>query len=108
MAVDDSFLELVTDQLSAFGEVETKKMFGGVGIFKEGTMFAMIGGNSFRLRVDDTNKPDFEAKGMKPFESKSKKKGMPYWEVPADVLEDKKVLKKWAKKAYDAAVNGKK
>ena len=28
-------------------------MFGGIGFFKEGVMFGMIGGNKFKLKVDD-------------------------------------------------------
>lgn len=108
MAVNKDFLNFVIDQLSEFGEVETKNMFGGVGIFKEGLMFAKIGGDVFRLKVDDTNKADFEAKGMKPFYSEKKKKGMPYWEVPQDVLEDKSELAAWATKAFNVAQNTKK
>ena len=45
---------------------------------------------------------------MKPFYSESKKKGMPYWEVPIEVFEDRKELAKWASKSYEAAVRTKK
>lgn len=108
MAVSDDFLKWVQDQLSFFGAIESKKMFGGIGFYHEGLMFGMIGNDVFRLKVDEHNQADFEAKGMKPFFSKGKKKGMPYWEVPPDVLEDKEELKKWASKSYEAAVRSKK
>ena len=108
MAVSESYLAYITDQLSEFGDFQSKKMFGGIGFFREGKMFAMIGGDTFRLKVDESNQADFEAKGMKPYESKTKKKGMPYWEVPADVIEDRTALKKWASKAYEIALKGKK
>jgi DNA transformation protein len=103
MAVSQEYLDFILDQLEEFGSVETKRMFGGVGIFKEGLMFAKIGGDTFRLKVDDTNKEDFVAKGMKPFFSEKKKKGMPYWEVPVEVIEDKSILAEWANKSYSAA-----
>lgn len=77
------------DQLSAFEGVESKRMFGGSCLFKEGLMFGMIGGDVFRLKVDDINKDVFEAKGMKPYHSASKKKGIPNWEVPLEIIEDK-------------------
>ena len=67
----------------------------------------MIGGNVFKLKVDESNKMDFEAKGMKPHHSNSKKKGMPYWEVPIDVVEDKIVLAQWAKNSYNIAFKNK-
>ena len=103
MAVNQSYLDFVLDQLSEFGEITPKKMFGGVGLFHEGLMMGKIGGDTFRLKVDEHNQADYEAQGMKPFFSESKKKGMPYWEVPTSVLEDKSVLAEWAQKAYQAA-----
>ena len=108
MAVNETFLKFVQDQLSEFGEVEIKRMFGGIGIFRDGLMFAKIGGDTFRLKVDDSNKKQFEDRGMKPFYSKNKKKGMPYWEVPQEVLEDRTELAKWAKQSFQIASKQKK
>ncbi len=48
----------------------------------------MIGNDVFRMRVDENNQQDYEKRGIKPSCSGSKKKGMPYWEVPAEILED--------------------
>ncbi len=107
MAVSEDFIKYIQDQMVGFGEFETKRMFGGYGLFKHATMFAMLANDRLRLRVDETNKPDFEAKGMKPFHSPGKKKGMPYWEVPQDVLEDPNALKDWAAKAFEVATNAK-
>ncbi len=103
MAVSDEYLNYIQDQLSDFGEVEIKRMFGGVGIFRDGLMFGKIGGDTFRLKVDESNQKMYEDRGMKPFYSESKKKGMPYWEVPADVVEDRGELAKWAKMSFDIA-----
>lgn len=108
MAVNEDYLSFVLDQLDGIGEIEMKRMFGGVGFFHEGLMFGKIGGDTFRLKVDDHNKKDYEDKGMKPFYSEKKKKGMPYWEVPVDVLEDKDELAIWANKSIEAAKRAKK
>ncbi|GAB5416069.1 MAG: TfoX/Sxy family protein [Crocinitomicaceae bacterium] len=108
MAVNKDFAQFVQDQLSEFGAVEFKSMFGGIGIFKDGVMFAKIGGDKFRLKVDESNKKQFEDRGMKPFHSEKKKKGMPYWEVPQDVLEDRTELTKWANQSFEIALNAKK
>ena len=108
MAVNKDYAQFVQDQLSEFGEVEFKSMFGGIGIFKDGVMFAKIGGDKFRLKVDESNEKQFEDRGMKPFHSEKKKKGMPYWEVPQDVLEDKTELTKWANQSFEIALNAKK
>ena len=108
MAYSQEYLEYILDQLSPFGEVDAKKMFGGIGLFHSGLMFGMLDGDTFRLKVDDDNRPDYEAKGMQPHSSGSGKKGMPYWEVPSEVIEDQELLKVWANKAYQAAVKAKK
>ena len=108
MAVSEDYLQFITDQLSDFGPVDIKRMFGGVGLFRDGLMFGKIGSDVFRLKVDEHNKAEYEARGMKPFAHPTKKKGMPYWEVPADVVEDRAVLAEWATKAYAAAVRAKK
>ncbi|MEQ8552798.1 MAG: TfoX/Sxy family protein [Cyclobacteriaceae bacterium] len=92
------------DQLSGIGEFETKKMFGGHGFFKEGLMFGMLGSGTFRLKVNESNEQDYIDKGMKPYYSDKKKKGMPYWEVPADVLENRTELSKWALKSVSIAI----
>ncbi len=104
MASNEEYLDYIKDQLSAFGEFETKKMFGGHGFFKDGLMFGMLGSGTFRLKVDESNEQDYIDKGMKPYYSDKKKKGMPYWEVPADVLEDRNELKEWAAKSVDIAI----
>ncbi|MEQ8520084.1 MAG: TfoX/Sxy family protein [Cytophagales bacterium] len=103
MAVSENYLSFLKDQLVGIAPFEVKKMFGGYGFFKDGLMFAMVGNDSFRLKVDHTNENDYIAKGMKPYYSDSKKKGMPYWEVPADVLEDKNQLTIWANKSIEIA-----
>lgn len=104
MAVDESYLKFIQDQLSEFGEFEIKRMFGGIGMFKDGLMFGKIGGNTFRLKVNETNKAAFEARGMKPFVSATKKKGMPYWEVPQEILEDRSLLAEWANTSVGIAI----
>ena len=71
-------------------------------------MFAKIGGDTFRLKVDDSNKKQFEDLGMKSFHSEKKKKGMPYWEVPKNILEDSTELAKWANQSFEIALKSKK
>ncbi len=109
MAVSESTVDYIKDQLSEFADVEMKKMFGGIGIFLDGIMFGMITAKEeFMMRVGEANQVDFEAKGSKPFHHEKKGKGMPYWEVPVDVAEDRTELKAWASKAYEIAVAAKK
>lgn len=110
MALDQNKIDHVVDQLSTFGEVIVKKMFGGCGLYHEsGIMFGMLTGKGvFMLRVGEANKAEFEAKGARPFHSDKKGKGMPYYEVPVDIFEDRDELALWANSALDVAVAAKK
>ena len=108
MAVNEDYLAFINDQLSAFGNYEEKRMFGGVGFFRDGIMFGLIGAGVLRFRVDETTQSEYEEQGMEPLRKDPKKKGMPYWQVPEGVVEDRDELKVWAEKAYKVAFTHKK
>lgn len=103
MAVSDEFLEYVIDQLAAWGEVRARKMFGGAGLYHDGTMFGLIADDVAYLKVDDSNRDDFLQAGSAPFEpypEKDKSTVMSYFDIPADVLEDRDELARWAQRSW--------
>ncbi|MHA1538423.1 MAG: TfoX/Sxy family protein [Alphaproteobacteria bacterium] len=108
MAVNPEFLDFLKDQLNAFGPVTPRRMFGGAGLFRDNLMFALIAQDTLYFKIDERNRPDYEAAGMAPFtyEGKGKKMQMSYYEVPPDVLEDPADLAGWARKAFAAALAG--
>ena len=61
MSVSDEFLEFVVDQLSSWGGVTARKMFGGAGLYRDGKMFGLIADDVAYLKVDDSNRPEFVA-----------------------------------------------
>ena len=105
MAVSSEYRYYILDLLSAMEGVSVRPMFGGAGIYLGGFMFALItGSDEFYFRVDDSNQPDYEEAGsvqLKPFEDKPMR--MPYWQAPADLLEDEEEFVLWARKAWEAA-----
>jgi DNA transformation protein len=104
MAVSEEFLEYVLDQLSTWGEVQAKRMFGGAGLYYQGKMFGLIADDVAYLKVGDLNRDDFNQAGSHPFQPyRNKKTTMPYWEIPGEVLEDRDELARWAEKAFAVA-----
>jgi DNA transformation protein len=104
MSVSDDYLAYVTDQLSCLGRVESKRMFGGVGIYFKDLFFAIIADDILYFKVDDSNRPDYQAAGMEPFRPfEDKSAAMSYYEVPIDVLENRDRLHDWAQKALTVA-----
>jgi len=97
------FQQYVLDQLSEAGHVRARKMFGGVGVYVDEVFCAILSGSSrLYLRVDDENRPRFEARGMEQFPGRGGA-GMPYFEVPAEVLDDYEKLAAWVRDARRAA-----
>lgn len=94
------------DVFAAFGPVRVKSMFGGQGLYSGEFFIGLVADGAVYLRVDDTNRADYEAEGMKPFtfEFKSGKTGtMSYWEVPARLYDDPHEMAVWARRSLAAA-----
>ncbi len=108
MAVSEEFVNYIQGQLETIDLVTYKRMFGGVGVFYEGKMFGLISSQAaFYLKVSDANRTQFEASEMPKFNPGNKPgKGMPYYQVPPNVLEDKALLKEWALQSVEIAIGG--
>ena len=106
MAVTADFLRYVLDQLAGLGRVIPRRMFGGVGLYHEERFFGLIAGDTLYLKVNDSNRGDYEARGMRRFRPFPDKPywSMTYYEVPADTLEDADECMAWARKSLSAAV----
>ena len=103
MAVSDEFVDYVVEQLSGWAEVSVRWMFGGAGLYREGTMFAVLAEDVAYLKVDDSNRDDFLRAGSAPFEpypDKIKTTIRTYYEIPADVLENPPKLAQWAQRSW--------
>ncbi len=104
MSVSDEYLTYLLDQLRGMGPVSARKMFGGAGLYLRGLMFGLVSQDVLYLKTDDSNRAVYEHAGMtkfQPFEDKPMT--MPYHEVPAEVLEDRDELTRWAKLSFAAA-----
>lgn len=107
---DIFFPDYVLEQLSAFGGVTVRRMFGGAGLFKSGLMFGIISEGELYFKVDDSNRADFEAKKSQPFayEARGRTVALSYWFVPEEVIEEPAELMQWARKSFDVALKARK
>ncbi len=108
MAVSESYRSFILERLEVVGEITSRKMFGGVGVYCGGYFFALLDDDSLYFKVDDSNRGDFEHFGMCPFRPyKDDLHVMQYYEVPADVIEDDTTLREWGQKAVAVAQQAK-
>ncbi|HEU0012842.1 MAG TPA: TfoX/Sxy family protein [Longimicrobium sp.] len=103
MSVSAEYRAWVLEQLGRIAPVTSRSMFGGVGVYADGLFFALMDDDTLYLKVDDTNRGDFQAAGMGPFDPFQDGRGMQYYELPAELLEDAGALRPWVEKALDVA-----
>lgn len=96
MAVSEEFRAFVLEQLADIESVLARSMFGGVGLYSAGVFFGILAANTLYLKVDDSNRAQYEAEGMsalRPYADKPMT--MSYYQVPVRVLEDADELTTW-------------
>jgi DNA transformation protein and related proteins len=105
MARSNEYLEYVLEQLSGLPDVRSRRMFSGAGLYQDEVFFGLLFRETLYFKVDDSNRPDYEARGMaqfRPYEDRPLL-SFSYYEVPADVLEDRDQLLAWARRSVAAA-----
>jgi DNA transformation protein len=121
----DPLAEFIRDQLRDWAPVATRRLFGAWGIYNGPVMFGLIARDTIYFRVDDGNRPDYEAAATAPFLHSARKRAgalaagakpftytmptgkiieMAYYAVPAEILDDAETLGEWAGKAHAAAL----
>ena len=104
LRVSDGFRSYVLDQLEPLGAIVAKSMFGGVGLYCDGTFFGLIAADVLYLAVDATTRAGYEAAGSRPFQPfPDRASSSTYYAVPVGVLESQTDLVQWARVAVDVA-----
>ena len=108
---DSGFVEyVVNDVLAGIEGITVRPMFGGYSIYKNGVIFALIvKGDKLYFKADEKTKADFEKFGSRQFvyryPNSNRQIAMPYWELPAEIMEDKETIKEWVEKSYQAGLS---
>ena len=101
----DDFIAYLHELLAPLGKVTARAMFGGWGVYVDGTIMGIVVDGSLYLKADALTEPQFVATGNAPFMYPSPKGPMPmsYWSVPEEALDSSDAMTPWAKLALDAA-----
>jgi DNA transformation protein len=103
------FDELLADLFEPVGGVSFRKMFGGMGIFRQGIMFALVSDDVLYLKADETTTADFQAEGSGPFvyHARNKPHVMGYWRLPERLYDEPDEFRDWALAAFAVAERSK-
>jgi DNA transformation protein and related proteins len=107
MAVQDGFATYCSELLTSVGEVRSRRMFGGYGLYVDDVFVAIIAGETLYLKVDDQTRPSFEAEGSKCFEYTArggKRQALGFWTVPPEAMDSPRLMQPWARLALEAAL----
>lgn len=93
----------ILDALRAARPVESKTMFGGLGIYLDGVFMAVVDDDRLYLKIDPLTEPPYVERGMDVWAVSPNA----YRELPEDVLDAPETCGEWLDAARDAAIRRK-
>ena len=106
MAVSADEIAFAREVFREVPDVTTKKMFGGLSLYSQGVIFAIIGPTSeLMVKARDDLAAELEALGSSQFVYDGHKdRGattMPYWTLPESALDDPAEARDWARRSLE-------
>ena len=103
---DVSFKDFVLDQLQGLNDIEARRMFGGFGLYREETFFAIVHKGRLYFKIDDSTVGEYRKRNMKAFRPNARQTLKTYYQVPVEILEDVDRLCDWAQRAVRCQQKG--
>ncbi len=102
------FVDSLHEVFADFGPVDTRRMFGGHGLYHSGLMFGLVADDVLYLKADKQSQHHFEEKGLSPFhyEKSGKQVKLSYYLAPEEIHDDTVIAREWAVLAFEAALRG--
>ncbi|MBO9464519.1 TfoX/Sxy family protein [Tropicibacter sp. R15_0] len=92
MAISEDEIAFALELFEGLGPLTTRKMFGGLAIYCDGVIFAIVmSGGVIRLKGQGEMVARFESLGLEHWTYQrpgQKPAAMPYWTLPDSALED--------------------
>ncbi|MEJ6402395.1 TfoX/Sxy family protein [Yoonia sp. 2307UL14-13] len=94
MVLGDADIAFATDLFSDLGQLTTRKMFGGMCLYHQGIVFALMSSEGrLYLKVKGDLARELQDQGAEQFHN------MPYWSLPDAALEDSEEATALARRA---------
>lgn len=100
------FVEYLKEAFREFGPIQTRRMFGGHGVYYDGVMIGLVADDMLYLKADEESAVRFIEQGLSQFEypKGDRMVGMSYYLAPEETLENPCEMRRWASLAYEAAL----
>jgi DNA transformation protein len=105
MGVAQGDIDRAVELFSGLGDITTRKMMGGLCLYQDGTIFAILdSGGRVYLKGKGDFAAELEAAGCVQW-TETMKSGkvshMPYWTLPEEALDDPDTACDWARHALE-------
>jgi DNA transformation protein and related proteins len=106
MARSSEFIDYVLELVAPLGDVSSRAMFGGYGIYAGSQIIAIVVGDILYLKADEASRGAFDALGLEPFSytSRGKTYAMSYFRAPDECFDAPHAMLPWARAALAAAL----
>lgn len=107
MPTENEFRTYLAELLAPLGPISFRRIFSAVGVLGARGMFGLIVDETLYFKVTDESRADYEAAGMSQItyeRASGREVGLPYFEVPDELLDEPERFLEWAEKAFAAAV----
>ncbi|HEY0939301.1 MAG TPA: TfoX/Sxy family protein [Steroidobacter sp.] len=106
MRVKSSLASYVAEQLAPLGRISSRAIFGGVGVFIDERLLAIVMGEKLYLHTDKSNLDDYVGRGMQQFKPYPNAFDLTtdHHEVPPEIVNDAEQLRIWGQRALTAAI----
>ena len=103
MSISDADIAFVKDHFAGVGTLTTRKMFGGLSIYADGVIFALIiSTGALMIKAKGALASDLAAQGSQQFihDGKDDKRvAMPYWTLPDPAMDEPELACDWARRS---------
>ncbi|MCK6438751.1 MAG: TfoX/Sxy family protein [Planctomycetes bacterium] len=96
----NDFKDFVLDQLADIDGISCRAMFGGHGLYHKDFFFGIVYKGALYFKTDEGTRRTYTARKMTSFKPNDKTTLRDYFQVPADVLENREELSRWARTAF--------
>ena len=107
MANTPGFVDHIIELASPAGRVTARAMFGGHGVYLDGTIVAIVVDDVLYFKTDERTRPAFVELDLEPFTYDSKDGAVhttSYFRAPDDALESEPAMREWLRVALAAAL----
>lgn len=103
---DDGMRDLLVDLFAPLGGIAIRRIFGGLGVYRDGLIFAVVVRGVLYLKADAETAPAFAAEGCGPWVyegADGRVVTMPYHRAPERLYDDPEAALAFAEAALGAA-----